>query len=364
MSEAYISESEDEELIDAKKVEIGTIPKLEEIEENILDLDKLVNGALYQQIILTTNTIYSLVEMVKMYGVLLGTVQKDIGRFIQYCLKIKYLGHILPIVFEYDHSYQFINIIFYNKDHSKYYLKISINMSDGAIIKKIENDYSGNVPSYSDEFMKLKPGEYLVHFTHCFLTFIGFNRITLEDESYLISKDSAGNEMRTKLWLWYLITKGKSWYAKFGYEPANCSLSEYHIMLADVKSIKLDTVLQSLTNIVNAPNKHLLDQTLVENSKKIIDLIGSSSETLEQYTISHTLEEFTNLTNNLSQSVYSRKVYLQKNEDSDSEESEPKYLDIVFPWYEKYKKLLVANVIQVNNNIRKFYYVPNNNNNK
>lgn len=321
--------------------------------ENVLDLDE-ENGTLFSNITLSVNNIYSLVDMIKIYGEPLGILCRDTGNVFQYCLKIKYLGHVLPMVFEYDYGFQFINILYYNKDHTKYYLKISINISDGVMIKYLENDRSGNIPSYRDDKISLKPGEYLIHFSHCFLSFIGFNRVSLEDESYLISKDTTGNEISTKLWLWYLITKGKSWYAKFGYESGNSSLSEYQLALSDMKSIKLNDVVKCLKKIINAPNKHLLDPCLVENSEKIIKLIGNSTETLGQYATSHNLEEFTNLTNYLSQSIYGRKVYLR--EHSEDEEDKPKYLDVVFPWYEKYRKLLVANMIQVNNNIQKCYY--------
>lgn len=326
------------------------IDEIEKLQKNVLDLDMLDNK-LFNHINLSVNTINSLVNMVNAYGISLGIIYKNIDCYTQYLLKIKYLNNILPIVFEYDSTLQFIYIIFYNEDHSKYYLKIFINISDGAIIKYIENDRSGYIPSYSSDKISLKPGEYLVHFSHRLLSYIGFNRVTLEDESYLITRDSNGNEMRTKLWLWYLIFKGKSWYGKFGYEPGNCSITEYHNALSDVKLIKLNDVTNCLMNIINEPNKNLIDPHLLNISEKIIKLIGDSDETLGQYASSHTLEDFTNLTNYLSQSIYNKQIYLQQIENSDNDESIIKHQYIAFPWFEKYKKLLVANVIQVNNTL-------------
>jgi hypothetical protein len=354
--------------------------------ENILDLNKMKSIKYFERDIDTkylTNTIRKLIELVKMFGKNNGSIIRDIGETTQYKLLIKYLIHVLPIFFEFDYSYQFVNIIYYNNDQTKTYLKLFLSINDEPTIKYVENDHSGNIPSYHDDNINMKPGEYLINFSHCLLSYIGFERIRLDDDSYLITTNSFGNEMRTKLWLYRLLCHGKSWYSKFGYEPGNTSIHEYDLLITDVGNIKLCDILSCLKKLLEAANIKYFDQNLVQTSQKLVKLIDASNETIYQYTKNHTLEEFTDLTNNLTQSIFGRNVSLQiknsktifgrnvslqiKNSkticceeigsDAESgEENNMQYYDLEFFWFDKYKKLLIGNVIQINNNIKKYFY--------
>ncbi|XWV25955.1 putative orfan [Tupanvirus soda lake] len=350
---------------------------------NILDLDIFRS---IKQLGIGINTkymhdlIYGLVDMVKRFGKYNGVIHRDIGDIVQYILPIKYLGYTLTITFEYDNSYQFINIVYYNDDQSKTYLKLFLSINDEPTIKYIENDRSGYVPSYSDEKINLKPGEYLINLAHCILSFIGFHRARLDDDSYLITHNNDG-ELRTKLWLYYCIKHGKSWYSKFGYEPGNCSAHEFNFILNDVRKIKLCEITECLNKLLNAPNAKYIDQSLIMTSDILIRHINDSKESLYEYTLNHTLEEFTILTNNLSQSMYSRNIsieiksennipecdgnikYSKDDKCSDDEYSDDEDLDyekcyyqLSFPWFNTIKKLLIANVIQINNDIGDHFY--------
>jgi len=366
--------------------------------KNILDLDVSKSIKDFEKSINTqysNDTIYKLIELVKFFGQKIGTIYLDFHELTQYALTIKYLKCELPLVFEFDCLHQFINVVYYNNDQTKTYLKFFLSINDDPTIKYVENDHSGIIPSYQDKNIKLKPGEYLINLCHCLATFIGFYRIRLDDDSYLITKDTTGNEMRTKLWLYYLITKGKSWYAKFGYEPGNSNVHEYLNNISDARNIRLDSVCLCLKKILFAPNKDYLDDVLVTSAEKIVDLIGLSNETLHEYTTNHTLEEFTDLTNNLTQSIFARSVSIRiintkqidevsiekqindipimvtpkikecnsesddddtSDDDTSDDDCESQYYNLEFPWYGIFRKLLVVNVIQVNNNVNKHYY--------
>lgn len=303
-----------------------------------------------------SSTIYVLIDIIKYYGKNIGLIHKDIGTVTQYCLPVKYLGHTLPIIFEFDYSHQYINFIYYNNDQTKIYLKIFISINDDTTIKYIENDRSGMVPSYANENFSLKPGEYLVNFSHCFMSYINVNRIRLDDDSCLITKDPLGMEIKTKLWLHSLLIRGRSWYAKFGYEPANINACEHKMALTDIQNLKLNEISECLNKILSASNKENLDKNLIDNSISLFNLIGTSNETLLEYTKNHTLKEFTELTNRLTQSVYSRTVLIQITSTLDDDDI---YITIEFPWFEKYKKLLLVNVMQINNNIHKHFHKLN-----
>ena len=355
---------------------------------NILDLDVL-RSINHLGITINPNymgdLIYKLIETVKQYGKNIGILYRDIGQVFQYLLRIKYLGNINQVIFEFDTIHQFINIVCYNNDQTKTYLKIFLSIIDEPTIKYIENDRSGFIPSYCDEKISLKPGEYLINISHCLLAFIGFNRVRLDDDSCLVTKNNNGEEIRTKLWLYYLLKNGKSWYSKFGYEPGNSSIQEYNMLIADVRKLKLQEISACLKQMLAANNKCYLDTSLVEISGKIVALIGQTDETLYQYTNNHSLEKFTCLTNNLTQSMYSKNVSIEIQEvstsdpvqinpikcDSDDESDDDsddkcdsnhncatkKYITLSFPWFYTIKNLLVANVMQINNNIHQHYYL-------
>lgn len=309
-----------------------------------------------------SSTIYLIIDLVKKFGKNIGVIYQDAIQLKQCQIPVTYLNITIPIVFEFDDSHQFINIVFYNHNQSKTYLKLFLSIIDEPTIKYIENDHSGVVPSYSDEKIKLKPGEYLINFSHCFMSYIGFKRVRLDDDSYLVTKKSIDDdkEMRTKLWLYSLVSKGRSWYAKFGYEPGNSNIHEYDLLVSDVRNINLGEVSMRLSKLISAPNKDDFDPALLDFSSSLVKIIGSFNKSLREYTIEHTLEEFTVLTNILTQSIFGKKIYiladssLSKNTNDDIDLSQ--YSILEFPWYDQYKKLLIANIIQVNNNIMNYFY--------
>lgn len=318
--------------------------------KNILDLDKCIsiNELAYVDSKNMSSTLYQIIDLVKKFGRYMGIMYRDIGQFLQYQLDIKYLDNKIPIIFEFDNGVQFINIMYCNNNQDKTYLKLYLSISDEPTIKYIENDHSGFVPNFNDGKRILKPGEYLVHFSHSFFHFIGFKRVRLDDDSHLIRIDSEGREIRTKLWLYSLLTKGKSWYSKFGYAPGNSSMEEINNFVGDVRDIKLGDVKKELVDVMN--NYTDFDDNLTKLSRALVDLIGESTENLIEYTINHSIEEFTKLTNHLFQSVFGKKYYLFHVSNSNE-------VVVEFHWYELYNKLFVANVMQVNNDITHHYFV-------
>lgn len=312
------------------------------------------------------DAIHKIIILVKTFGTYLGIIAREAGsnELTQYQLKIKYLGNILPVVFEFDYTMQFINMVYYNSDQSKIYLKIFLSIADDPTIKYVENDKTGVVPGYSDDNITMKPGEYLINFTHRLVSYIGFNKMRLDDDSYLIRLGPNGLEQRTKLWLYLLLSREKSWYAKFGYQAINST--DCDMALSDMKNLRMDDVCSTIKCVINASNKRDLNPILLETCNILLTIIGDSCETLGEFTTNHTIDDFTNLTNNLTQSIFGRKVFVRQGpvelDDDDSGESsdDSTYTTIEFSWYEKYRRLQIANVMQINCNIADYYYAPKN----
>lgn len=325
-----------------------------DVSASVNDLDPCINvkyiGASIQQII----------QLIKNHGKYNTTIITNISEMSQYYLPIKYLGHLLPVYFEFDVIGQYIYALIYNSDQTKTFLKLHVSIIDEPTIKYVENDRSGFIPQISSGEITLKPGEYLVNFSHCFFYYLGFNRSRLDDDSLFINKKFGGEEIRTKLWLYMLLTKYKSWYAKFGYEASNSSPPEYEFAVKSVCSIKLQDISILLKNTLANHRTHL-NSNFVEVSNKLVEIIGDSTETLAEYTKNHSLEEFSLLTNNLSQSIYSKKIniYDDEDEDEDGDEDDVKLSqtkeNITFDWYDKLHQLFVANVCQINNNIGNYF---------
>ncbi len=320
---------------------------------SIIDLDKYDSTVIKEfniNVKYLPETVLKLISIIKHLGQYLGIYyDKDIGEIFQYELSMKYLNIIIPIICEFNNMQQYLTILLYNNDRSKIYLKLYFSTCDEPILKYIENDRTGVVPSYRDDKINLTCGAYLVHFVHCLVSFIGFSRMRLDDDSHLVIKGANGLDIRAKLWLYLLITRGRSWYTKFGYEPSNVTLDVYIMCIADMRNIKLDDVSKTLTRIKTAKNAHLLESTLVATTLFLIDLIGNSTGTLYEYTQTHSLEQFAYLTNNLTQSVFSKKYQITNEENMTNNW-------IIFPWYETYTQLLMANVLQVNNNINNCFH--------
>lgn len=400
---------------------------------NILDLDKSTSIQDYEpgiNINYIGDTIYKIITLVKKFGTYLGLIEREIGDVTQYQLPMKYLNHISNFIFEFDSSYQYIYVYLYNSEQTKTYLKLYLSISDEPTIKYVENDHSNIVPTYSDNNITLKGGAYLINFAHCFMHYIGFNRMRLDDDSYLMQTNSEGLVIKTKLWLYLLLTKGTSWYSKFGYQPANTNINEYLLRISDMKKIRLDEVHSRLKDIINSPNVEYLDEHLVDSCHKLISIIGNSTQTLGEYTLTHSIYEFTDLTNHLTQSIFSKRcaimdlptkpccedeeliekettkeliekettkeliekettkesIDIESDEESDESvekeivitidellqhkinisnnklnqsnemDSEGKIIYVDFPWYDIYKQLLIANVLQINNNVSNYFY--------
>lgn len=314
--------------------------------EHILDMDtskSITDLGISLNTKYIQSTIYTLIDLTIKFGKKIGIVYQSIGEVKQYYLPIKYLGHILPIIFEHDDSYQYITIVYYNHNQTKTFLKIALCINDEPTIKYIENDHSGSIPSFENVQIKLKPGEYLMHFSHCFLSFIGFQRIRLDDDSHLIILDDEKHELVAKLWLYYIIKYGKSWYAKFGYEPGNCSVTEFNLLVEDVRMINLWQVKKDLIEISEGTFQMKIDPHYISTSETITNLISLESGSLYEYTLNHPLHQFIKLTNAMSQSIFMKEI-------TDGSHS------LTFSWAILLDKLRIGNVLQINNDISKHYY--------
>lgn len=293
------------------------------------------------------DTINKLINIVKTHGTNRGIIYHDTGDVQQYCLQIKYLNMIFEFAFEFDVLAQYILIVLYNNlDVSKIYLKLRLAINDDPIIQYIENDHSGFINGYSNNNIKLKPGECIINLVHCLLNFIGYSRVRLDDNSQLVrvNNNNLGSEQRTKLWLYLLLTKGKSWYSKFGYEPHSANQQEIQLKINDIKAIKIDQIVSIIKSINMINNLEHINETLLSVSDNVYKLIGHiHNQTLGEYINECSLENFTILTNNLTQSVFSKKYIIAQSE-------------VSFFWFDLFQQLFVLNVMQINNNISKYFY--------
>jgi hypothetical protein len=353
------SESESESL--ENPLETGCVPNLQPIE--FLDMDRIesVNSlGIHINPTYSQDTIIKLISLIKFFGSNMTIIERNHLEEFQYHLSIKYLNQKLPVTFEFDASCQYLNVVFYNTDQTKTYLKISISLLDCPYLKYIESDGSAFLPEYQDSNIVLGKGEYLIHFAHRFINFIGHNTMRLDDDSYLIKATNpltnpTDRVIKTKLWLYLLITKGRSWYKKFGYVPSSVSFLEYDMIIEDVRQIRLNDIYKLVTKILDANNLSDCDINLkiqLEQIKSILlplDL-DNSIRTLFTYSKSASLEEFTELTNCLTQSVFGKQYVLMFDKMTEF---------VVFSWHELCNKLFIANVMQINNDIsNSFYALP------
>lgn len=291
-----------------------------------LDLDKNIRK--YECSINTnfrTDTIYKLIELVRNHGNYLGMIEYYGIDAYQYSLKVKYLNKILPVVFEHDCTYQHIYILLYNEDRSKTHLKIYLSVVEDPMIKYIEKDTSGIYSGCHG----LKSGEFLINFAHCFVNFIGFNRMRLDDDSRV---------GQAKLWLFHLITKGKSWYSKFGYYPAGVSEYELQTRINGIQEIKLNEIMNTILLVIeNEENPELC-----KIYSELKNCIENCEQTMEEYCKTHTIEEFATFTNLLFSRAFSKKYNVCERE-------------VSFEWFSKLGQLHLGNIQQVNNCIGNFY---------
>ena len=271
---------------------------------NILDIDKLKSINDYISINTTNKfqTIYLLIRLIQSYGTQINKTT--------YKLCVRYLDRVIPLIYVFDDTCQFIDIKYETQlsTEIKCNLHIYLSYNDDPIIRWIESNSS--VPTYLD----IGRGEYLMNFAHCFLNFIGFSRVRLDDDSYLPLQQT---NTKLKLWLYLLLTNGRSWYAKFGYVPSNTSALEYQLLISDLKSIRLDKIISRLRQR--------------EIKSELDTIIGDSVQTLEEYTKSHSLEECAVMFNTMFQSTFK-----------------------TFFWYDIYYKLFLANICQTCDTINNF----------
>ena len=306
-----------------------------------------------------------LIRTIKQFGRRIGDKSYNDMVCEQYALYVRYLTKTVCLIFEFDESQQFIRVVFYNEDQTKFWLKLWLSITDDPIIQYVENDRSDSVPSFESSECKLKPGEYLVHLSHCFFAYLGFTRCRLDDDSYLVTFNRQGDEMRTRLWLYYIMMHGRSWYAKFNYSPATCSVSEYELLIRDARAIKLKDVIQDTKSILrqrdpggdsddeeegsgSPRNKgaELIECIRFKIAREILpmtDVKRARDCTLEEFTRAHTLDQFSDLTNELLQSAFSRDPKLN---------GKP----YTFTWHETLERLRVVNTIQINNDVMRSFH--------
>ncbi len=320
--------------------------------DQILDLDanESISTLVDLDVRNLTNTLYHLGNLIKMHGTYESTTyvhpyDASIKQF--YRLSLRYLGFCLGTVFELSISQQLINritLLLYNVDRTKIYLNLCISMADDPMLIYIENDQTGYIPTYTDANVKLSGGAYLMNMCHCFLTYIGFDRMRLDDDSYLVVKNNVGDSIKTKLWLYLILTKGRNWYAKFGYISIN---PDQPILIADVKNIRLDHIVDQLLQVMTLHQSgRLLDTSLITSTKDILSIIGEeniSGLTLETYAQTRPFIRTALLLNNLGQSVFTKPLQSGTH-------------NICFTWAEPYHKLAIANIVQTNNNISNYVY--------
>ena len=140
----------------------------------------------------------------------------------------------------------------------------------------------------------------------------------------------------------------------------------------------------------------------------MLDLIENSNETLVEYSKNHTIDEFTLLTNNLYQSIFSKKIMIRINSkpchptlsqtgrlsgssetrqtlsvngrlsgssetrqdkildedndvsndenDDDVSDDENNYEYVTCDWYDKFHQLFIVNICQINNDLKSSFY--------
>ena len=321
-----------------------------------LDLDKSKNISEFVPGIDTKHapdTIHKLIEMIKKYGTFIRSDNEWIGAVHQYHFEVKYLNKIVPLTMIFDDTYQYIQMKYVriiDPDILKCYLYLFLSINDEPTIKWIENDHSIYTLTYSDSKITLGGGEYLINFVHCLLSYIGYDRCRLDDDSYLVTKDSDGTETRCKLWLYLLLTKGKSWYHKFGYRPSSCTPIEYDIALSDLQKMSFEVISSHLTRVQRATNKDLLDERLIEAVNHLALLVENKEGLVSVY-LAETKESdiIISLLNALFDSFFSKTYYL-------TEVNEWEQTQISFPWYKPYCQMLLANMLQSNNNIKESFY--------
>jgi hypothetical protein len=289
-----------------------------------VDLDLDTEQSIKSFTVIDTNnqfqTIFTLAYLVREYGTFIHKDQSKLYDQHYYRLYIKYLGHILPIIYSFDDTCKFLCMEYGSPEArslidspSNCNLCISMTTTDDPIIKWIKANE--NVPTYTNDNINLGRGEYLMNFAHCFLKFIGYKRIRLDDDSYLVINretdlgDKDSTELKLKLWLYLILTKGCSWYRKFGYVPSNVSPLEYQLAIKKIQSIKLNEVILA--------------------NKNLEIFIDDPTQTLTIYIQTHSLEQNAVFLNELFQSKY--KSYF---------------------WYAIYEKMFIANICQTNDELQ------------
>ena len=261
--------------------------------------------------------ISQLINIVKQFGAPIGKIFRDDREIEQISFNFQYLAKTLNIIFEFDMFKQHIGCVFYNNatTQEKKYLEIILSINDIPYLKYIENDKSDIIPTYQDDHIQLGGGEYLMHFAHSLLFFIGYNNCRLDDDSHL----KLDVRLRIKLWLYLLIKNGKSWYRKFGYLPATVSVTEYNLIIEDMRKIKLMDIKESIMKVrelnrlselseLSKLSFGTLKDVLLLSVETLYGLLEgcSPTETIYDYIMNRDICASAVLLNEITQSVYSR----------------------------------------------------------
>lgn len=285
----------------------------------IKEVDTFFNHAHSEQ-----ESIYRFIKLLQKYG----RKNKD-----HYILNITYLTKDLELCFVHDSCMKFLRI--YYTVNGETYLKICFRsgVSD-PLIEWIKDDHRGNIPKADG----INGASYLINLSHRLLSYLGYDRCALDDDSYL---ELTGT--KCKLWLYLLLTRGRSWYAKFGYVSEIYSQEEYLLRVRDLKNISL----------------HKIDETLVEIEKNVIEEIKGKIKaireitsihqgTLEQYSKNNNVEDVAKLINLLFDSSFCKEYTIGSRV-------------IKCEWYCVYERIFLANINQINSNIRRSYVRLSNN---
>ena len=306
---------------------------------HILDLDVQLSINVYANNVDTKKS-YQLIY--QLYAIIKQWAKYDFhtSYIMVYKMPIKYLNRVIICQIEIDKNCQFINILYDNEDRSKNYLKIVLSINDEPTIKYVCSDKADHIKPYINGQVDIKPGAYLINFAHALLSFIGYDRTRLDDDSSLILNIDNDQIISAKLWLYCLLTKNCSFYHKFGYNASNVMPGELDLLITDAKNISLSKIVgclcsKNVDNSIKNSNNNSINNSTNNASSDIIEMVGDYDGTLYDYTMSHSIIEFAKLTNLLDQNIFDNDYYF---------------------WYGILRKLYVANVCQTNNNIKNHFH--------
>lgn len=288
-------------------------------ELNTLDLDLLTHIGNYVSINPSTSVSYicRLVELLDLYGYPSAT---NTTHHCKYLINIKYLNHIFYTEFDYSKSEEMLVLKYYsNKDdpNCKYNLELVFSKRSPEI-RWIEK--GPNVPSYLDAngTVILGEGEFLINFAHRFINFLSYDKIYLDDDSML--RLPSGQAL--KLWLYLIITKGRSWYSKFGYANLNTNPSEYEYLVNKLQEFDVEYIY------------NILREKYALTAGTLLKYLEGKSGRLQSFIKDLSLDDAAIFTNTLYHSSFQKEK-----------------------WYDLIHQVFLANILMVNTS-PKFVRLP------